>query len=174
MHPGRSSRALAVVLLLAALGLGACAEAPLEAQAPMTAFRQVRVAPEPSQPPELFPEKVPSFLQIGIASWYGARFKRRPTANGERFDPDELTAAHRSLPLPTIARVTNLGNGRSVIVRINDRGPYVGGRVLDLSRAAATALGMKADGIARVRIEVFDDDQPSTLVATSLSDWAAP
>ena len=113
----------------------------------------------PSEHPSLYPGRVPSFLQVGMASWYGDRFKRRPTASGEPFDPKDITAAHRTLPLQTIARVTNLGNGRWILVRINDRGPYAPGRVIDLSRNAATQLGMKQDGIARVRVEVFAADQ---------------
>jgi rare lipoprotein A len=76
-----------------------------------------------------------------------------------------MTAAHRSLPLSTVARVTNLSNGRHVLVRINDRGPYADGRVIDLSRAAAGKLGMKAEGVARVRIEVFSADQINTVAA---------
>ena len=113
----------------------------------------------PSGQPNLYPGRVPSFLQVGMASWYGDRFKRRPTASGEPFDPKDITAAHRTLPLQTIARVTNLGNGRRILVRINDRGPYAPGRVIDLSRNAAAQLGMKQDGVARVRVEVFDADQ---------------
>jgi rare lipoprotein A len=113
----------------------------------------------PSEQPRLYPGRVPSFLQVGVASWYGDRFKRRPTASGEPFDPKDITAAHRTLPLGTIARVTNLANGRSILVRINDRGPYAQGRVIDLSRSAAAQLGMKQDGVAQVRIEVYDFDQ---------------
>jgi len=113
----------------------------------------------PSEQPSLYPGRVPSFLQVGMASWYGDRFKRRPTASGEPFDPKDITAAHRTLPLGTIARVTNLGNGRWILVRINDRGPYAQGRVIDLSRSAATQLGMKQDGVAQVRVEVFAADQ---------------
>ena len=113
----------------------------------------------PSEQPRLYPGRVPSFLQVGVASWYGDRFKRRPTASGEPFDPRDITAAHRTLPLGTMARVTNLANGRSILVRINDRGPYAQGRVIDLSRSAAAQLGMKQDGVAQVRIEVYDFDQ---------------
>lgn len=91
----------------------------------------------------------------GIASWYGPGFHGRRTANGERFDQGAMTAAHRSLPFGTRVRVTNLRNGRSIIVRINDRGPYVGGRIIDLSAAAARALKMVRSGIAPVRIEVL-------------------
>jgi rare lipoprotein A len=90
------------------------------------------------------------------------------TASGEPFDMNELTAAHRSLPLHTVVRVTNLDNGRSVKVRINDRGPYLRGRVIDLSAQAARALGMTHDGIASVRLEVYDDDQAETLASGAL------
>jgi len=90
----------------------------------------------------------------GQASWYGYRFHGRRTASGEPFDATEYTAAHRSLPLGTKVRVTNLRNGRSVVVRINDRGPYVGGRIIDLSKAAARAIGMLGSGTAPVRMEI--------------------
>jgi rare lipoprotein A len=93
--------------------------------------------------------------EVGTASWYGPRFHGRPTASGERFDQDALTAAHKQLPLGTIARVTNLANGRQVVVEINDRGPFKGRRVIDLSRAAAHRLNMAESGLARVRIDVL-------------------
>jgi rare lipoprotein A (peptidoglycan hydrolase) len=96
----------------------------------------------------------PGFVQKGKASWYGPRFHGKTTANGETFNQNHLSAAHRSLPLGTTAEVTNLENGASVEVEINDRGPYVDGRVIDLSRAAARRLGMEKNGIALVRIEV--------------------
>lgn len=86
----------------------------------------------------------------GIASWYGPGFHGRRTANGERFNTHALTAAHRSLPFGTQVQVTNNTNGRSVVVRINDRGPYVGGRVIDLSNAAARAIGVS--GLAKVSL----------------------
>ncbi len=92
--------------------------------------------------------------QVGIASWYGPRFHGRKTANGDVFNQNKMTAAHRTLPLGTKVEVTNVKNGKSVEVHINDRGPYVDGRVIDLSRAAAIRLGMKEGGLARVRIEV--------------------
>ena len=92
---------------------------------------------------------------LGIASWYGQRHHGRPTASGKPFNMHALTAAHRSLPLGTRVRVTNLENGRSVVVRITDRGPYVRGRSIDLSHAAAKALGMVKRGLASVRMEVL-------------------
>jgi rare lipoprotein A len=92
--------------------------------------------------------------QIGTASWYGPRFHGRTTANGEKFNQHELTAAHRTLPLGTIADVVNMENGKIVRVRINDRGPYVGERVIDLSLAAARRLDMIEQGLVRVRVKV--------------------
>lgn len=94
-------------------------------------------------------------LGAGRASFYGKRFAGRKTANGERFNPRALTAAHRTLPFGARVRVTNIANGRSVIVRINDRGPFVGRRVIDLSRAAAEQLGMVRRGVARVHLELL-------------------
>ncbi len=91
----------------------------------------------------------------GMASWYGPGFHGRRTANGERFNQNSLTAAHRSLPFGTKVRVTNMNNGRSVIVRINDRGPYAGRRIIDLSAAAARVLGMVGSGVAPVRLEIL-------------------
>ena len=90
----------------------------------------------------------------GLASWYGGRFQGRLTASGELFDTRQLTAAHKSLPFGTLVLVTNLENGRSVTVRINDRGPFVPGRVIDLSLAAAAAIGLAGRGVAPVRLEV--------------------
>lgn len=91
----------------------------------------------------------------GIASWYGPGFHGRQTANGERFNQNDLTAAHRSLPFGTRVKVTNMNNGRSVVVRINDRGPFAGGRVIDLSSAAANAIGLKGSGVGPVNIQIL-------------------
>jgi rare lipoprotein A len=93
-------------------------------------------------------------VQHGPVSWYGPGFAGRKTASGERFDPQELTMAHRTLPLGTRVRVENPRNDRSVIVRVNDRGPYKGARVADLSRAAAERLGMVEDGVIEARLQV--------------------
>jgi len=94
-------------------------------------------------------------VQEGLASWYGPGLHGGRTASGERFDADDFTAAHPTLPLGSRVLVTNLANGRSVTVRINDRGPYVRGRTIDLSRAAARRLGMLRRGTARVRIQLL-------------------
>ncbi len=93
--------------------------------------------------------------QEGIVSWYGAQFQDRKTASGERFDAAAMTMAHPSLPFGTHVKVTNLRNGRSVVVRVNDRGPFVGKRIADLSQAAAAEIGMMRRGLARARIEVL-------------------
>ncbi len=98
----------------------------------------------------------------GIASWYGADFHGWATANGELYDMQAFTAAHRTLPLGTVARVTNVVNGKHVMIRINDRGPYVNGRILDLSYAAANALNMVEDGVSAIQLEVVGPDRFST------------
>jgi rare lipoprotein A len=100
-----------------------------------------------------YPEFDPAYDKVGIASWYGVPFHGRATANGEVFDRDGLTAAHPTLPLPSIVRVTNLANHRQLELRVNDRGPFVGDRLIDLSQAAARALGFERQGTARVRVE---------------------
>lgn len=99
------------------------------------------------------PAEDPNYRTEGIASWYGPDFHGKPTANGETFDMNGISAAHPTLPMPSYLRVTNLANGRSIIVRINDRGPYAKERVTDLSVGAARALGFYDQGLARVRIE---------------------
>ncbi len=102
----------------------------------------------------------------GIASWYGGQFHGKTAASGEIYDMTALTAAHRTLPLGTMVRVINVLNGKQVRVRINDRGPYVGGRILDLSYAAAQELGMVDGGVAVIQLEVIGDHRPEFL-ATS-------
>lgn len=96
------------------------------------------------------------YSETGIASWYGPKFHGKDTANGERFDMNELTAAHRTLPMPSFVRVTNLGNGRSIALRVNDRGPFARGRIIDVSRRAAQLLGFEIQGTARVRVEIME------------------
>jgi len=98
----------------------------------------------------------PGSSTTGMASWYGGKFHGRKTASGERFDKRARTAAHRTLPFGTRVRVTNLSNGKSVVVRITDRGPFGRrGRIIDLSEAAAEVIGMKRAGVARIRLEVL-------------------
>lgn len=106
---------------------------------------------------EAEPEKGEPWWQEGIASWYGRKYHRRRTASGERYDMFALTAAHRTLPFGTVLKVTNLENGRTVNVRVNDRGPFVKGRIIDLSLAAARKIDMETAGIVRVRIEIINN-----------------
>jgi rare lipoprotein A len=106
----------------------------------------LREPPPPVRPPS----------QVGVASWYGADFQGNRTASGERFDEHAMTAAHPSLPIGTHVRVINLANGRSVVVRVTDRGPFVCGRTIDVSTAAARSLGMVQSGTARVQLVRLD------------------
>ena len=105
-----------------------------------------------------YPERDLNYDQTGIASWYGDEFGGRLTANGEIFDPALVSAAHKTLPMPSVVRVTNFDNGRSLVVRVNDRGPFVAGRIIDLSREAARLLGFKDKGIARVRVQILTEE----------------
>ena len=114
-----------------------------------------------NRPYEVFGKKYTPFTELrpyrerGVASWYGKRFHGKPTSSGERYDMYAMTAAHPVLAIPSYARVTNLGNGRSVVVRINDRGPFHDGRLIDLSYAAAHKLGYIGHGSARVEVEAI-------------------
>jgi rare lipoprotein A len=131
----------AALACLLTLGCSSRGEAPSLVSAPLPSAE----APPPKPAPR----------QIGRASWYGPYHHGRKTANGEIYDMNALTAAHRTLPLGTRVRVTNLQNGRTVVVRLNDRGPYIDGRIIDLSRKAAQVLGMVEKGLAEVSIEVL-------------------
>lgn len=116
-----------------------------------------RTIPQPHPPAELQSKNLgrPISTEVGLSSWYGPPYHHRQAADGSIFDQNALTAAHRTLPLGTVVRVTNVATGESVIVRITDRGPFVQGRVLDLSLAAAKAIGVYRAGVARVKIEAF-------------------
>src|SRR5215471_13361875 len=125
------------------------------------------------------PEEDVNYREDGLASWYGTDFHGRLTANGEVFDMDALTAAHPTLPMPCYARVTNLSNGKSLIVRVNDRGPYHGNRLIDVSNKAAELLDFKSNGVARVRVEYvgrapLEGSDDRQLVATLRTGTPAP
>lgn len=105
-----------------------------------------------------YPEENFSLTETGIASWYGPDFHGKRTANGEIYNQNELTAAHRTLPMPSLVRVTNLQNGRSIVVRVNDRGPFSKGRIIDVSKRSAELLGFIGHGTARVRVEVLEEE----------------
>ncbi|MGH6740161.1 MAG: septal ring lytic transglycosylase RlpA family protein, partial [Bradyrhizobium sp.] len=125
------------------------------------------------------PEEDVNYREEGLASWYGDDFHGRLTANGEVFDMGALTAAHPTLPMPCYARVTNLSNGKSLIVRVNDRGPYHGNRLIDVSNKAAELLEFKGNGVARVRVEYvgrapLEGSDDRVLMATLRTGTPAP
>jgi rare lipoprotein A len=173
----------ALVLITVCAALAACSSAPPRRSAPPASVPE-RSAPPPPPPnldgiPDAVPRPEPRssrgnpvsyevfgkryFIQAtadgyrerGVASWYGPDFHARPTSSGEPYDMYAMTAAHKTLPIPVYARVTNLSNGRSVVVRINDRGPFVDNRIIDLSYTAAHKLGMTQAGTAFVEVEVI-------------------
>jgi rare lipoprotein A len=135
-----------------------------------------------------YPAEDFAYDETGTASWYGADFHGKNTANGEVFNLNELTAAHRTLPLPSIVQVTNLENGRAVNLRVNDRGPYARGRIIDVSRRGAQLLGFEGSGTAKVRVKILvpesiqvaslarrngGDDKPESLQALPVAAVAA-
>ena len=135
--------------------------------------------PIPSAGRVYVPEEDTHYREEGLASWYGDDFHGRLTANGEVFDMASLTAAHPTLPMPCYARVTNLANGKSLIVRVNDRGPYHGNRVMDVSSRAAELLEFKGNGVARVRVEYvgrapLEGSDDRQLIATLRTGVPAP
>lgn len=105
-----------------------------------------------------YPKEDYHYSEVGIASWYGSDFHNRKTANGEKYDMNTLTAAHRTLPLPSVVKVTNLENGRSLVLRVNDRGPYAKNRIIDISKRGAALLGYQTQGTAKVRVEVMEKE----------------
>lgn len=158
------------LFVLAALSLAACATPKYDVGRPMVGVRNA--APRPSdmvgpngkplrgteKPYQIngvwyYPKEDRNYNAVGIGSWYGEQFHNRRTANGEIFDMDIPSAAHKTLPLPSLVEVTNLDNGRRMIVRVNDRGPFVGDRIIDLSKAAAEELGYRRAGVAKVRVK---------------------
>ncbi len=159
MHAHLRTRTFQCLWLVSALALSACSGQP----APQTRpdFAPAPVAQHaPSSLPDANQALAPQSVQTGVASWYGPGFEGRQTANGEVFDSSLLTAAHRTMRLPSRARVTRLDTGKSIIVRVNDRGPYIDGRLIDLSHAAAQALGFEDDGLAEVRVEGLGPADP--------------
>src|SRR6478735_8264830 len=143
-------------LALAAAGCGTTPVAPPPLNNAVTVTRNAGVykVGNPYQIDNVwyYPHEQPDYDETGIASWYGPTFYGKSTANGETYDGNALTAAHRTLPMPVNVRVTNLDNGKSIIVRVNDRGPYARGRIIDLSRHAAELLDVVQTGTARVRV----------------------
>jgi rare lipoprotein A len=120
------------------------------------------------------PAEPPASEQTGVASWYGERHHGRRTASGETYDMQALTAAHRTLPFGTIVAVTSVRDGRTVEVRINDRGPHVGGRIIDLSYAAARAIGLIGSGLATVRLRVVNQEPDAERALAVTAPATAP
>ncbi|MBN9318707.1 MAG: hypothetical protein BGN86_00225 [Caulobacterales bacterium 68-7] len=155
------------VAVLASAGLAACAT-PMATRMPSSGVQASRPPsggantsgariPGTMRPYQIrgqwyYPAEDPDYNEVGIGSWYGEQFHNRTTSNGEIFDMDRITAAHKTLPLPSLVEVTNLDNGRKLVIRVNDRGPFVDGRIIDLSRAGAEALGYRQSGVAKVRV----------------------
>ncbi|HEY0564205.1 MAG TPA: septal ring lytic transglycosylase RlpA family protein [Terriglobales bacterium] len=170
----RALRALSVVAVISAALLAGCGKKTARAHVPpppapapvpssrtedTTASAPAKGAPTPSTEPTWeaqYRNRKPIYSETGVASWYGTVYHHRKAANGEIYDQNGLTAAHKALPLNSVARVTNLSNGKDVIVRITDRGPFVGDRIIDLSVAAAKEIGSYGPGLANVRVDVLD------------------
>jgi len=147
----RIAEGLAVILSVASLGAGAASGPSLEAA---TVKKAPISARETSGHPTQKQKKSKAF-QVGTASWYGEYFQGKQTASGEPYDMRDFTAAHPTLPLGTFVKVTNLRNGKVVVVRINDRGPVVDGRIIDLSYNSARALGFEQRGLQTVRLDIY-------------------
>ena len=156
---GRLAQGLMIAFLI--VGLGA-AQGPNNSEASSAHFRAV-----PAQPESRNQTAKHQPYQIGTASWYGEYFDGRPTASGEEFDMYDMTAAHPTLPLGSYVKVTNLRNGRVVVVKVNDRGPIVQGRIIDLSYGAAQMLGVRGNGIVTVRLDLVPRGQ-ETLIAQNM------
>ena len=156
------------MLALAGAILGGCAETQLIAhtakrvgkvdEAPKAAATYKIGSPYRIESTWYYPTVDYGYDETGIASWYGRKFHGGRTANGEIFDMNALSAAHRTLPLPSVVRVTNLENGRSMVLRANDRGPFSRGRIIDVSRRAAQLLGFHRNGTARVRVQIMANE----------------
>lgn len=121
-----------------------------------------------------YPAEDYDYDETGIGSWYGPDFHGKPTANGERFDQNAMTAAHRTLPMPSMVRVTNLDNGRSIVVRVNDRGPFAHSRIIDLSRRSAQLLGFESRGTVKVRVQIMAEESRALAGVDQAAEGGAP
>jgi rare lipoprotein A len=181
MRRGRGTRLLPVALAGLGLVLSGCLQPP--PKQPTTTSQAAPIldrapgAYKVGNPYQVgkawyYPKSDYGYDETGIASWYGPGFHGKSTANGETFDQNALTAAHRTLPMPSMVRVTNLENGRSIKLRINDRGPFKNGRIIDLSRRAADLLGFRRQGTAKVRVEIVGDESRALAAAALTADTA--
>jgi rare lipoprotein A len=160
LYPSRTATAPVAILAALAFGLAACSSGSGLRQSGVSGSAGNYKVGDPYRIRGVLyrPQEDFSYDRTGIASWYGRDFNGRPTASGEIYDSRRMTAAHTTLPMPSLVRVTNLENGRDVVLTVNDRGPFVGGRIIDVSEAAATELGFRNQGTARVRVEVMSDE----------------
>jgi rare lipoprotein A len=170
----RLAEGLAVLLSIATLGAGAASgpsslEAAKVTQPPVTATGGHHNSKTNNSKSKVSQSRP---YQVGIASWYGEQFQGKLTASGEPFDMRDFTAAHPTLPLGTYVKVTNLANGKAVVVRINDRGPVVDGRIIDVSYNAAQALGFKDRGVQTVRLDVHSSSKREPVAMASLQPLA--
>ncbi|MEE9249746.1 MAG: septal ring lytic transglycosylase RlpA family protein, partial [Alphaproteobacteria bacterium] len=181
---GSTRRASGRLVIAASLLLGACAETELvaytakrigggDAAKPSRGVYKVG-APYQIDGTWYYPAVDYAYAETGIASWYGADFDGRATANGETYDLNRVTAAHRTLPLPSMVQVTNLENGRLIAARVNDRGPFKRGRIIDLSRRAAQLLGFERKGTAKVRVEILADESRRLAALAARRDGVSP
>jgi rare lipoprotein A len=188
--PSRSTPQKLLLSALIALGLFACASSPTDDEAdsgPSVApdLRHVQEPTPRTEPRSRYGnpasysvlgrtyrvlESAEGFVERGIASWYGNKFHGKRTSSGEAYDMYAMTAAHKTLPIPVHVRVTNLDNGKSIVVRVNDRGPFKDGRIIDLSYAAAHKLAMTGTGTARVEIQALTGNDASSRTATDDND----
>jgi rare lipoprotein A len=152
----RLAEGLAVLLSVASLGAGAASGPSLEA----ATVTNTQISARETSGQATHKSKKSKAYQVGTASWYGEYFQGKQTASGEPYDMRDFTAAHPTLPLGTFVKVTNLRNGKAVVVRINDRGPVVDGRIIDLSYNSARALGFENRGLQTVRLDIY---HPATM-----------
>ncbi len=168
-HPRKLPVARVLAAVMAAGAMAGCSTTGLP-DAPTTVGQTARPHYKVGAPYQIdgiwyVPKVDETYEEIGIASWYGDAFHGKLTANGEIFDKGRISAAHKTLPMPVLAEVENLENGRRIVVRVNDRGPFVGDRVIDLSHAAADELGFTAKGLARVRVRYVGETELMALAA---------
>lgn len=177
-------QAIATVAVVAALS--GCAETEFLAHAAKelqskTGFGEIQGNPiyKIGQPYEIggvwyYPKVDYEYAETGIASWYGPKFHGKRTANGEIFDMNRVSAAHRTLPMPSMVRVTNMKTGRAINLRVNDRGPFAHGRIIDLSRRAAQLLGFEQEGTAPVRVEILAEESRQLALAAQATGGRSP
>ena len=161
---------LFIVFSFATLFLSSCASDKLDLYSQSAAINGKGGTYKVGKPYQIsgkwyYPEEDYDYVETGTASWYGKDFHAKYTANGEIYDMNTLTAAHRTLPLPSIVRVTNLENGRSLVLRVNDRGPFAKNRIIDVSKRASQLLGFQTQGTAKVKVEIMAEESKALKAA---------